>query len=252
MPLIAVLKNAPGSVDPSQSFLLPSSGTLLNTNDVVVLPILGSQWASAQFFVSLGGSATATAEISLDGGTNWLAAPLAKKVSAVSANPTVQAIATTTLVTNDVWEVPLPGNCTNFRVRCGGTGTATTVSLQSLQPWAGGAPVSAVLYDTTSGTNSALDTGTLDVSGWSSVSYFFTFNGGAPSFSIQEVDDAGTSTANIITSTAALMGGFGSSTLGGTAGLAAATAFLNPPRRLRFQSAAIAAQTSRMRVQGRR
>jgi hypothetical protein len=251
MPLIAVLKNAPGSVDPTQSFLLPSSGTLLNINDTVVLPILGSQWASAQFFVSLAGTATATAEISVDGGTNWIAAPLAKKVSAVSANPTVQAISATTLVTGDVWEVPLPGNCTHFRLR-GAAGTATTVSLSSLQPWAGGAPVAAVLYDTTSGTNSALDTGTLDASGWASVSYFFTMNGGVPSFTIQEVDDAGASTASIITSTAALMGGFGSSTLGGTAGLAAATAFLNPPRRLRFQSAAIAAQTSRIRVQGRR
>src|SRR3954468_22284077 len=186
MPLIAVLKNAPGSVDPTQSFLLPFSGTLLTANDTVVLAILGSQWASAQFFVSLGGSATATAEITVDGGTNWLAAPLAKKVSAVSANPTVQAITATTLVTNDVWEVPLPGNCTHFRLRAAAGGTATTVSLSSLQPWAGGAPVSAVLYDTTSGTASALDTGTLDVSGWSSVSYFFTMNGGAPSFSIQE------------------------------------------------------------------
>lgn len=252
MPLTAVLKNAPGSVDPTQSFLLPVSGTLLTLNDVVVLPILGSQWASAQFFVSLAGTATATAELSIDGGTNWLAAPYAKKVSAVAANPAVQAIAATTLVTGDVWEVSLPGNCTHFRVRCGGTGTATTVSLQSLQPWAGGSPVSAVLYDTTSGTNTALDTGTLDASGWASISYFFSMNGGVPAFSIQEVDDAGTSTANIITATAALMGGFGSATLGGTAGLAAATAFLNPPKRLRFQSAAIAAQTSRIRVQARR
>lgn len=251
MPLTVVLKNAAGSVDPTQSFLLPSSGTLLTLNDVVILAILGSQWASAQFFVSTAGTATGTAELSIDGGTNWIAAPYAKRISTVNANPTVQAIASTTLVTGDVWEVSLPGNCTHFRLRCGATGTATAVSLSSLIPYSG-IPVMGVLYDTTSGTNTALDTGTLDVSGWSQLTYFFTMNGGAPAFSIQEVDDAGTSTANIITSTAALMGGFGDSVLGGTTGLAAGTAFLQPPKRIRFQSAAIAAQTSRIRVQARR
>lgn len=230
-----------------------NSGQLLNTNDVVALAIAGADYATARFSVPSAGAATATAQLSVDGGVNWFAAPYAKKLNAVSANPIVQAIAATTLVTADVWEVPLPGNATNFRLLCAAGGAVTTVAMLGGVPYAPEVPITAVLYDTTSGTNVALDTGTLDVSGWWALSYLFTMSGGAPAFSIQEVDDAGTSTANIISSTAALMGGFGlGTTLGGTAGLAAATSQLQPPRRIRFQSAAIAAQTSRIRVQARR
>jgi hypothetical protein len=230
-----------------------NSGPLLNSTDVVALAIAGLDYATARFTVQNAGTATATAQISVDGGVNYVAAPYAKKVSAVSANPTVQAIVGTTLVTADVWEVPLPGNATNFRLLCAGSGTVTSVSLAGGAPYVPEVPVLATLYDVTSGTNTALDTGTLEVGGWWALSYLFTMNGGAPAFSIQEVDDAGTSTASIITSAAALMGGFGlGTTLGGTAGLAAATSQLQPPRRIRFQSGAIAAQTSRIRLQARR
>lgn len=230
-----------------------NSGALVNTNDVVSLAIAGADYATARFTVLAAGTATATAQVSIDGGLNWFAAAYAKKVSAVSANPTVQAVATSTLAAADVWEVPLPGNATNFRLLCAVGGTLTTVSMVGGIPYVPEVPITAVLYDTTTAVNTALDTGTLDVSGWWALSYLFTMNGGVPAFSIQEVDDAGASTANIITATAALMGGFGlGTTLGGTAGLAAATAQLQPPKRIRLQSAAIVAQTSRIRVQARR
>ena len=49
------------------------------------------------------------------------------------------------------------------------------------------------------------------------------------------------------------MGGFGEGyVLGGTAGLAAATAAVQLPKRMRYQSGAIVGQTTRIRIVARR
>jgi len=72
--------------------LILNSGNLLNTNDVVAIAISGADYATARFSIPATGTATATAQISVDGGVNYVPAPYAKKVSAISANPTVQAI----------------------------------------------------------------------------------------------------------------------------------------------------------------
>jgi hypothetical protein len=226
-----------------------ASGTLAATGDVVRLPALGIQWTNVRFSVLSAGTATATAQISIDGGTNWIASPYGKRISTVSANPTVQAISSTTLVTGDTWEIPLPATATHFRLLCGAGGTTTSVSIVGGLFYLPGVPVVAVLYDVTSATNVALDTGTLDVSGWLGVQHDFVMSGGTPAFSMQEVDDAGVSLANIVTGTAAFMGCLGYyGIIGGTSGIVVSSSFLTLPKRMRYQSAAIAAQTSRIRL----
>jgi hypothetical protein len=142
------------------------TGTITTSGDTVLLPISGARWATARLTVILAGTATATAQVSVDGGKNFISSVLAKRVDAVAANPTVQAITATTLVTGQAWEVVLPSNATHFRVLCAGTGTTTSVDLIPGQFFVPGAPLAAVMFDTTSAVNTAIDTGTLDLSGW--------------------------------------------------------------------------------------
>jgi hypothetical protein len=230
----------------------PTSGTLTTiTTDTVAVALSGTRWATAKFSVTTAGTATATAQISIDGGFNYFASAYAKRLSTISANPTVQAISATTLVTGDVWEVPLPGNATHFRLLCGGTGTVTTVSLSGGLPYVPGVPVTAVLYDVTSATNTALISPIFDVSGWTWEFHTFTSSGGAPSFQINNFDDAGATFVNDYTSNVAnYFGGLGPG-LAHTTNTAAS--FGAPlPKRVRFNSAAIAAQTSRIRSEVRR
>ena len=242
----------------TQSVMYSGAGNTVQQNtlttgstDRVYTTLSGSAWATATFKVVSAGTATGTAQTSADG-VNWLPAPYAKKLSAVSANPTVQAISNTTLSTGDVWEVPLPANTLYFGILCGTTGTTTTVSVQGGAPYVPGNGV-AVLYDVTSGTNAALDTSTIDLNGWSVVQHDFSMNGGTPAFSMAEVDDGGTTLGNLVTGTAAFTGGMGAgTTIGGTAGLVAATASVPLVKRARYQSAAIVSQTSRIRIVARR
>ena len=155
----------------------PILGTLQTiTTDMVILPISGGQWATAKFSVGTGGTATATAQVSIDGGKNYNPSAYAKRTSAVSANPTTQAISATALVTGDVWEVPLPGNCTHFQLLCGGTGTATTVTLSGGALYVPGVPVVATLYDVTVAFTVAAASPTLDLTGWSVVTLDATNN----------------------------------------------------------------------------
>lgn len=240
------------------SFGVPSnSGTITTAGDAVTLTVSGTQWATVRLSVGTGGVAlTEVAEVSIDNGVNWLAAPYAKRVDLVTANPGMiifTAAVGTQPVSGAAYEFPIPGNTMLFRIRAsGGTGPAI-LTLAGGVPYVPGIPVVATIYDQTSGTNAALDSGTLEVTGWSQLYYHFTMNGGVPAFSLQEVDEAGTTLASLITATAAFSGGIGPGvTVGGTAGLVAATASIPIPRRMRFQSAAIAAQTSRIRLEARR
>jgi len=227
------------------------SASIVTAGDAVQLAIRGGSYATARWVVSTAGTATITTEYSTDGAVNWLASAYSKRLDAVSANPSVAPWANNSPVAG-TFETPLPGNATHFRIRCGTGGTATVVSLSGGAFFVPGVPVAAVLWDVTSGTNAANNTGTLDVSGWASAEHTFTMNGGVPAFAIAEVDDAGVALANLVTGTAAFSGNIGSGTIGGTAGIVAATSTVQLPRRLQYTSAAIAAQTSRVRIVARR
>jgi len=232
--------------------LILNSGTLATvTTDAVGIAIAGSDYATARFTVLQAGTATATAQVSIDGGVNYIPAPYAKKVSAVSANPTVQAISATTLVTADAWEVPLPGNCTNFRLLCAASGTATQVSLTGGAPYVIGVPVAAVLYDVLSAVNTALDTGVLDFSGWTIVSVFYTTPAGG-SGAIKQVDDAGTAVSILtVPASAGVLvmlaeAGPTSTTAVATSGAVSVGMRL---KRAQLTSAQVAAVTSRIRIE---
>jgi len=228
------------------------TGTLTTTNDTVTIPLPGSQWATAQFTVTSAGTASATALVSIDGGRNYIASAYAKRLSTISANPTVQPISATTLVTGDVWEVPLPGNATHFRLLCGATGTTTTVSLSGGALYVPGVPVTAVLYDVTSATNTQVQSPTIDGSGWSSARFDITASGGVIAGSgVQSVDDAGTSYLVCNPAGAAgylLQFGTPSSIVAGIGGATTAQV----PKRFNAYNNAVAAQTSRVRVEARR
>jgi hypothetical protein len=232
----------------------PVKGTLTILGDTVVLPIKGAEWASVKFTMAGGSGNSLTAEFSNDGGVNFVAAPYSKRLDQVTSNPTELAVAGQAVASGSTWETPLPANCTHFRLRVStGGGSAQTATITAGYPYTPGMPVTAVLNDQVTATNTALDTGTLDTSGWSIVLHDFTMNGGTPAFSIQEVDDAGTTLANLVTSAVAFTGGIGPGvTIGGTAGLVPATASIPLPRRMRYQSAAIVGQTSRIRLVARR
>jgi hypothetical protein len=197
-------------------------GTLTTiTTDSVRISLSGSSWGTVRFRVKSAGTATATAQYSNDGGTNWLSAPYAQRLSTANANPTVQAISATTLTTADVWEVPLPGNATDFRLLCGGTGSVTSVQLYAGRPYAPGTVV-ATLYDFTEaniGDGILTTTTAQDVAGWNSVSVYGTSPTGQ-SVGVRSLDDAGAALADTYTFTAASSGRLTLSRYGGNASAA--------------------------------
>jgi predicted RecA/RadA family phage recombinase len=229
-------------------------GALVANNDAVRLRLSGTRWATVQFQVVSAGTATATAQITNDG-TNFVSAPFAKRITTVSANPTVQAISATTLVTGDIWEVVLPSNAVAFQLLAG-VGTSTTVKIVGGLPFMAGAPVTGTLYDTTSGVNTAIDTGTLDLSGWEfAVAAYTTPAGGSGTISM--VDDAGTSVTMFTppaSATAWYPFAVASPSVSQVTALPAtgSTGALPLQKRMRFQSAAVAALTSRIRIEVRR
>jgi hypothetical protein len=232
------------------------AGTITTTNDTVILPISGARWATVKLNVVSAGTATATAQVSVDNGKNYFSAVFAKRVDAVSANPTVQAISATTLSTGNMWEIAIPANATNFRVLCAGTGTTTSIDLIPGQFFVPGAPIAAVMFDTTSAVNTAIDTSTLDLSGWEYVLVSYTTPAGG-SGTISQVDDAGTSTTMFtVPASAAAWYPFAVSSPSATQVTAlpttGATGALPLLKRMRFQSAGVAALTSRIRIEVRR
>lgn len=171
------------------------------TTDTVVLEASGAQWATVQFKATTAGTSTVTAQVSLDGGTNWLSSAYAKRLSTVAASPTVQAIAATTLVAADVWEVPLPANATHFRLQCAASGTTTTVFMYGAQPYVPGVPVFATLYDVTETNIGDGLTTTVDFSGWNLLQAVLV-SPTTQSWTVQAVDDAGSVIGIAITTTA--------------------------------------------------
>jgi hypothetical protein len=182
-----------------------ADGPLTTSGDTVTIDALGTRLATVKFRVRSAGTATAAAKVSTDG-VNFIAAPYAKRLTTASANPTVQAIATTTLVTGDVWEVPLPANATQFQLACDGTGTTTSVSALPGLPYITGVPVTAVLYDVTeSGTGVGLATGTIEFSGWVSA-HIVLVTPTTQVWTFRGVDDTGTAVGPTIATTAASSG----------------------------------------------
>jgi hypothetical protein len=182
------------SVSPGAS-LAPVTGTLTNSGDTVTLPISGGQWATARFAVSTVVSQSIVAEVSIDGGKNYFASAYPKRTDAVSLNPSVVP-ANTTLPFNpsgyggtSAWEVALPANATHFQLRALGVGP-NTATLSGGALYTPGMPVTAVLYDVTSAVAGALDTGTLDTSGWVSLTLGAPTLGTGATWAVYGLDDA--------------------------------------------------------------
>lgn len=234
---------AQAQLQTTYSGLVGNSGTLTTaTTDKVVVPISGSQWATIQFRATVSGSATATAQVQVNG--QWLAAAYATRISTTAANPTTQAITASALTANDVWEVPLPSNATGFQLLCGGTGTTTTVQIFGGQAYVPGMVVSATLFDITSAINTDNPTGTLDLSGWSWI--FVAWNaGGATTVAATglHVFDDGNLGATHTFGAAAVAGDFALSRSVGAGGS------FYPSRRMSFDAPAVAAQQTRLRVE---
>lgn len=170
------------------------TGTLTNVADTAVLPISGTQWATGKLVVGAGFLGTIVPEISIDGGVNWLAAAYSKRLDAVSANPTVQA--TLTSVTPSTWEIPLPANVTHLRARLSAVTTPGPVTLSGSLPYVPGVPVTAVLWDTTAAFGVAINTTTLDASGWQSAEFMFVngdTGGVSRNLNVSPINSAGAS-----------------------------------------------------------
>lgn len=220
------------------------SGTLTTiTTDKVTIPILGSQWATVQFMAVTAGTSTVTALVSTDNGTNFSAAPYARRLSTVSVNPTTQPITATTLSVSDIWEVPLAANVTNFQLLCAATGTSTSVVIRGGIPYVPGMPVNATLFDVTSAVNTDNPTGTLDLNGWSWV--FVGWNaGGATTIAATglHVYEDGLFSPTHTFGAAAVAGDFAlTKTTSGSGGF-----YMS--RRMSFDVGAVAAQATRLRV----
>lgn len=227
--------------------------TVSSTSNPVWVAATGQSWATVRWNFDPVLVATLQPQCTTDG-INWTNAPYSKRLDATSSNPTVAATVSPSSA-GQTWETPLPGNVIAFRLNPTSWTTAGYVTVYSGLVYVPGVPVVAVLYDVTSGTNAALDTGTLDLSGWTTVQHAMSANGGTPAFAIQEVDDTGTNLGNIVTyaNASGFFGGMGPGlTIGGTAVMGAATASVPLPRRAHYTSAAIVSQTSRIRVVARR
>jgi len=217
-------------------------GLLVNLNDAASIAALGTQLASVQWAVTAAGSGAITTEYTDDPNgqlsLNWKPTPYSKRLDVQSVNPAVAPWVNAAPVVGN-YETPLPGNCTAFRIRYQTAGTQTAVSITPGLPYVPGVPVTATLYDVTSALNTAIDTGTLDISGWASALVIHLSSGGVPGFVDNALSDAGLLyQASTATANAFIWYG-----VGGTKAL---------NKRMDFSSTAIAAQTSNIRIEARR
>jgi len=240
----------------------PTSGcnaALVTTNDTLTLSILGTKWATVKFHADTAGTTTITAQYYKDSGLIVNARPSAycTRLSTASSNPLVQAISSTTLTTGDWWECPLAGDTTQFQLLAAAGGTATTISVAGGVPYAPGVPVYAVLWDVTPPSGSSNNTGTLEGSGWSALSWDIVVTGASTgTAAVQEVDDAG-SAITIATlpglGVGTFAGGLGTGVSMGT-GITPITGLTQVPlpRRFGFALAGAASSVIRLRVVVRR
>lgn len=232
------------------------SGNLAVINDAVQLALQGQRWATAKFTTPAASTVIVSAQVSLDNGVNWVASPFGKRTDQVGANPTLNALQSVSFAQAQSWEVPLPANATNFRLVAAVGGTSGSFTILGLQPYVPSAPVTAVLFDTTSAVNTAIDTGTIDLSGWEFINVSYTTPAGG-SGTISMVDDAGASvTMFTVPASAGAWYPFATASPSVTQVTAlpatGATGALPISKRMRFQSAGVAALTSRIRIEARR
>jgi hypothetical protein len=228
-----------------------ANGTVgASTSDAVTATISGASWQNAHWEVRTAGTSKLTTEYTNDG-VNWLPAPYSQRVDAVTANPSVASWQNTTAVAG-AYDTPLPGNAVAFRVRCGTTGTSTVLTVVSGKTYVPGNPVVAILYDVTSAVNTLNDTGVIDTSGWAGLSMAFTTPAGG-SGTVKPIDDTGTAVvANAITVPASagvllvLSPSAPNVSATGTSGVVSGAWRF---RRTQATNAAVAALTSRIRVE---
>ena len=241
---------------------ISNSGSINSSSASVVLNILGTQYATARFaFTGTLSSQTLEFDYSIDG-VNWLpsgqGAPYVKRIDAVSANPSVVFGSTATVGGNSLsfnintygastWELPLAGNVQAVRLLPLSVG-AGTVAISAGLPYAPGIPVVATLFDVTSVTNTAIDTGTLNLTGWSQLLIGFITPAGG-SGAILPLDDTGVAAFNASVSFGAAATSFASMQLG-SAGASASAMPL--PARLHITTIAVAGLTSHIRAEASR
>ena len=148
-----------------------NGGSLLTGGDFVIATVSGATWASVKVaFGTNSGGMSVTVAYSNDGGVNYLTsgagAPYLKQLNSVTANPPVIGFGNTSPSSFFTGEFPLAANVTNVKITSLSTNAAgLIVAITGFQLYVPGAPVTAVLYDT-----SALITGAngtqFDVSGW--------------------------------------------------------------------------------------
>ena len=169
------------------------SGTLSAAGDTCVLPISGSQWASAKIAFSTAVAGSVTLTVSVDGGTNYVTAPYAKRIDAATANPTVLAFVTISPAgySKATWELPLSATVTHVRVS-NVTAATNTLTLSAGQPYVPGVPVVGVVADiVNSDGTTPVDTGVMDLSGWSSLVYTFSSGSSGSTTYAYVIDSAG-------------------------------------------------------------
>lgn len=238
------------------------AGSIALINEAVTIALSGGLWATAKatFGATASGIALAT-EVSSDGGVNWIPSPLAKDVTTVAANPAFLASGTGAVgYSSKAWEVPLPANATHFRVRAtAALGSALSVTLAGGTPYVAGVPIVATLADLTSAVNTAIDTGVLELNGWTSELANFTTSGVASTLAqavrigSNGAANGGANIAVAITTTQNLEVTYGQ-------GVANTTTSTNVsqigggamPRRGQYLLAATVAQTGRVIVEVRR
>lgn len=212
-----------------------AQNTLILANDDVTVTVFG-QWTSVRFRGSTIGSTTQVASEMSFGGGIWIPSPFPMNVSNGSSSDMRSAFTISASVV-ETWEVILPANVSHFRVRNATGGSGQLVSIFGWQPYIPGQTINTILYDVTSGVNAALDTTQTSGQGWSSLFVAMGGTGGTPSFQIDTVVESGSTFGAVI---GAPFAAFGS------------TVVTNPPKYFKVTSAAIAAQTTRLRIEGRR
>lgn len=180
------------------------------TGNFVAIPVDPTKWASVVISTSAAAfNGTLTWDVMIDGrwvtfytaisaGQPLAGCPLAVLTSAGTGNPTVAGSVVYTTTAADTWELPLPGNATQARVRCSAfTSGTVTVTIAPGRPCVPGVPVCATMADTsdpggTSGTGFA---GNMEIGGWRTVTGIMMSPTGQV-FNARPIDDAGATMAS--------------------------------------------------------
>lgn len=236
----------PGNGRRSTTLGTIGNGSLVSLNDVSCIAAAGIDWATVK--IQTGGSWVGTItplyRNDANQGIGTIPAAYVKRLDVSSANPAVTA--TMTSGGTAAYELPLAGDTTHVCLKMTAyTSGSATIAVTGLRAYVPGVPVSATLYHVTSAVNTALDTGVLELAGWTSLLQTNSFSGGVPSFVASTFDETGTSVGGWTNDTALALRLWSRTGATGTFGV-------NSPAlgmRMKFTSAAIAAQTSGILLQ---